>query len=94
MVMRVAVITPLKLVDMFPEVSCIQRKWPSIVIPIRTQGNLFNDVSGAGWGPDLGRRVGGERVASPGKVIELVFVGISRMFPDAHAEIPILRRPS
>src|ERR1700735_1788974 len=26
--------------------------------------------------PQLGRRIGGERIASPGKVIELVFVGI------------------
>src|ERR1700685_2768910 len=75
-------------------IVCIQRKWPSIMLPIWTQCNLFNDVSRAGWGPDLGRRVGGERIASPCKVIELVFVGISRMFPDAHAEIPILRRPS
>jgi hypothetical protein len=47
-------------------IVCIKRKWPSIMIPIWTQGNLFNDVSRASWGPDLGRRVGGERIASQG----------------------------
>jgi hypothetical protein len=66
----------------------IQPKWPGTLIPIRTQCNLFDDVSRASCEPHLGRQIGGERIASPGKVIELVFVGIFLMFQTPRQKSP------
>jgi hypothetical protein len=73
----------------------IQRESAGIVIAVGTQGDLFNEMTRADRGADLAQAVGIGRVKAvgkPGDVVELVR-GFTGLFPHAHPEISILRRP-
>jgi hypothetical protein len=75
-------------------VGCIQRECPRKMTPVPAQCDLLGNVSRAGgWRPDgSSRRTRIGIVAAPGEMVELVFEG-PHPFPNAQAEIPILRRP-
>src|SRR6266403_5748797 len=60
-----------ELVTVCRRIICIQRKHPDIVVSVPTQDDIFNDLSGSPWGPDLGR-VGRIDNVAQSKVIELV----------------------
>lgn len=68
----------------------IQREGAAIVLPIWTQPDLLKDPNRAGRVADSTWRIGGI-VGKPSKVIQLVCV-LSSPFPNAHAEVAILRR--
>ena len=68
-----------------------QRKRAAETVSVRRHSNRFDDPGRPGWIPNPARRIGGI-VAGPGEVIYSVLVRPD-FLPNAHAEIPILRRP-
>jgi hypothetical protein len=67
-------------------IICIQGKRPGIVVSVSTQDDIFNDLGGPPWGPDLGRFRRIDNVTQ-GEVIELVF-GSSGPFPYPQQKSP------
>jgi hypothetical protein len=81
-----------RLGDLSRPIVGIERKGAGKVITIRGQCDGFGDVRRTNRTPDSIVRVIGELVGEPGKVIQVVFRS-ARLFPDAQAEVPILRWP-
>src|SRR5262249_36448078 len=71
-------------------VVSIQGERAAVVLPVWTQGDLLKQSNRAGRVADSTWRIG-SIVGKPRKVIQLVLVLAGR-FPNAHAEVPILRR--
>src|SRR5438552_9297134 len=92
MVTRVAAIVPITWAIWFPARSlCIPRKGSGVVLSVCTQGDLFQQASRASGISDSAGCVGGV-VREPRQMIQLVF-GFPCLFPNSHADIPILRGP-
>src|SRR5207249_3960364 len=76
-------------------VSCnvvrVHRKGSGVVQSVWTQGDLFQQTNRASGIPDSAWCVGGV-VREPREMIQLVF-GLACLFPNFHADIPILRGP-
>jgi hypothetical protein len=68
-----------------------QRKRAEEGVSVRRHSNRFREPSRSGGIPNPARRIGGI-VAEPGEVIYLVLVRPD-VLPNAHAEVPVLRRP-
>ena len=68
----------------------IQGEGPGIVVSVWTQRDVFDEVSRARWVANT-RRCVRRIVRQPGKMVQFV-AGLSPLFPDAKAEVSVLRR--